>query len=251
MEVADQKVGISELVIQLLTGHSYNQTEWFQIELIVLTSFYIVIFRLLSKQIALGFTIFIGCLALFLQYSGVNGTLFENVLMHECFQHVYAKVLIGRLVEMIPYSSLGIVFCNYNVLNKLKEEWENTIIGAAMLLLLLLKYPVFVEIERHYSYSGIAYIAFSVVSIMFFYCLPLSWLPNAVKLFIRFLGRYTMAVYFIHRLIGTLLYHTSMKTLLGLKIGSLYDCIIIFVFSIMSAWLIERIPIKIVKDSVK
>lgn len=36
-----------------------------------------------------------------------------------------------------------------------------------------------------------------------------------------------------------------------LRVGSIYDCIVIFVFSIIGAWLLDQVPIKIVKDSVK
>ncbi len=219
LNVSVQDVGIRELIIQLLTGHSYNKTEWFQIELIVLTLFYILVFRVLPKQGVLGFTLLTGYLSLLLQYSGVNGALFENVLTCECFKHEYVMVLIGRFFEMIPYASLGIVLCNYKVLSKLKEKWKYTIIITTMILFLLLKYPAFVEIERQYSYSGIGYIAFSVLSILLFCCVPLDWLPTLMKTIIRFISRYTMAIYYMHRLIGTLLYNTPMKIWIRLSLN--------------------------------
>ena len=242
--------GISDLLWQLALGHSINQTEWFQIEIIVLTMLFVIIFRFLSKQNALKTSFLICLFALFIQYSGKNGHLFDNVIWAENFHSDYVTYPIGRFCEMIPYAVIGIMLCNSELLNILRKQWIFTVFISFLMLCWLFKYDVFSGVEPQYGYAGLRCIVPGTVSVILFYSFPLHWLPARMKSFIRFLSKYTMAVYFIHRLIATLLYNTQLNTLLGLRTGSLYDCTIIFIICILVAWLIHQIPIKMIKDTI-
>ncbi|MCR4829814.1 MAG: acyltransferase [Pseudobutyrivibrio sp.] len=246
----DLEHGIIDLYWQLLLGHSINQTEWFQIDLIVLTLLFIVIFRFCPKSIAIKLTFCIGCLAFYFQYSGKNGAMFDKIVWPEGFQTDYVTYPVGRLCEMVPYAVLGIMLCNYCVFDLVKRYWKYIVIATLLFLSLLFNYQLFPVVERQYGYSGLRYIVIGTMSVFLFYFLPLHWLPKIIKSIIKFFAKYTMAVYFMHRLVATILYNSQLSFRLRLRPGSFYDCIVIYFCCVVTAWLISLIPIKLIRNSV-
>ena len=242
--------GISDLYWQLALGHSLNQTEWFQIDLIALTLMFMMIFRFCPKSLSIKITIFVGYLALLFQYSGINGAIFDNVVWPEGFRADYVTFPIGRFCEMVPYATLGIILCNSKVFDRVKSQWKSIVISALLLLYLLFNYQIFADVEKQYGYSGLRYIALGGVSVFLFYLLPLHWLPVIIKNTISFFAKYTMAVYFMHRLVAAILYNTQIGIWLRSRPGSIRDCIIIYGCCVLTAWLINLLPVKLIRDAV-
>lgn len=242
--------GISDLFWQLALGHSLNQTEWFQIDIIILTLLFVILFRFCSKEVAIKATIVIGYVALLLQYTGINGMIFDNVRWKDGFQTDYVTFPVGRICEMIPYAVLGIIICTSHVLEKLKKNRTFIIFGMVLFLYLLFNYSVFSIVDPQYGYSGFRQIALGTATVMLFYYLPLQWLPNVAKQAIRFLAKYTMAVYFMHRLVATVLYKTRLHDDFRLHWGTIRDSIIIYVFCVLAAWIISLIPVELIRKTV-
>ena len=208
------------------------------------------IFRFLPKSISIRITLFVGYLALYFQYSGKNGAIFDNVVWPEGFRTDYVTYPIGRFCEVIPYAVLGIILCNYKVFERVKNLWKSIIISSLLILYLMFNYQLFAGVERQFGYSGLRYILLGTVSVFLFYFLPLHWLPNIIKNTISFFAKYTMAVYFMHRLVAAVLYNTQLCIWLRLRPGSIHDCIIIYICCVLIAWLISLIPVKLIKDAV-
>lgn len=64
--------GVGDFFWQLIMGHSYNSVAWFQIDLIILTVLFWIIFKYFKVEKALLITILLGCFALVLQYSEIT-----------------------------------------------------------------------------------------------------------------------------------------------------------------------------------
>ena len=219
------EIGIKDLLWQLTFGHSINQTEWFQIDLIVITAVFILGFKLFKKK-AIIFTIGMGYLALFLQYSGINGALFDN--MQYPFNTGYITYPVGRIMEMVPYTVLGILICKYSLLKRIEKHKCVVIPFSVLILYFMFNFSVFTGVGRSYGYSGMYYIVMGTVSVALFYALPLRAIPKICKKVIYFVARYNMSVYFMHRLVAAIIYNTQFNSLFGMRQGSIHDCIIIY-----------------------
>lgn len=110
-----------DLYWQLLFGHSpkLNPPLWYQFNLIILTLFFIFLFKYIKKYISIVIcTIFV--LALFIQYSNINSSLFANYR----YEITYP---LGRIAEMIPYACIGILISKYNLLLALRNKYKSSI----------------------------------------------------------------------------------------------------------------------------
>ena len=117
-------------------------------------------------------------------------------------------------------------------------------------LIVFIKYPLFVGIERQYGYAGIGSVVASVMTFVLFEPFSIKRCPDFIRGIIRYISKYTMGIYFVHRMVGTLLYKSTISGWLGMGNGSLYDCTVIFTISLFAVVLLERIPIRAVRDSV-
>ena len=103
--------GPSDIFWQLLTGHCprINPAMWYQIVLITLSIIFILLFNILPENIALISTYVFMIAALFLQYSGINSSMFSQ-LRYEL------KYPLGRFFEMLPYATIGFSLSYYKIL---------------------------------------------------------------------------------------------------------------------------------------
>ncbi len=246
--------GVTDLFWQLLLGHSINQTLWFQIDLIWLTALFCVIFSFLKNKGP-----YIACtglfiLAMILQYTGINGHMFDGVqwpatVWGGYFDPFYVTYPIGRVMEVLPIAVIGIFLHRFRILERLKKH------GLAVSIVMVVFFAATIPLLKMpapdgYGYSGISTILQIIFLMVGFYTFPFEKLPNGLKNVIHGIAKYTMAIYFMHRLTATLLYKTGLSNILHMHPGSLWDCGIIFLLSLLSAWLIGKIPVKWVRASV-
>lgn len=246
--------GFTDALWQLFLGHSINQTLWFQFDLVVMTVLFLAVFRL-HKKAALSVSLFLAYLAVASQYFGINGSLFQNVnwpktICGTYFSKDYVIFPIGRFAEMVPYAVIGIFMCYYKVFDKIKVRKIETCIGSVLAILLVYKGNLFNMLyESGWGYQGLYRVAMGVFTVTFFAGISADIVPVAVKKVISAVSKHTMAVYFMHRLIAAILYHTGLAQMLNMTKGSIYDCLIIFIISLAVAMGASRIPIKWVKMS--
>ncbi len=246
--------GATDLIWQLLLGHSINQTLWFQIDLIWLTVLFCVIFFFMKGKRAYIVCAGLFILATILQYTGINGHMFDGVewpatILGGFFDPAYVTYPIGRFMEVLPIAVIGIFIHRFHVLERLKKYGIITSMIMAIFFaatIALLKMPA----PDGYGYSGISTLLQSIFVMVGLYAFPFEKLSERIKSGIHGIAKYTMAIYFMHRLIAALLYETGLADVLQMHPGSLGDCVLIFLLSLLIAWLIGKIPVKWVRASV-
>ena len=97
-----------------------------------------------------------------------------------------------------------------------------------------------------YQYQGILKIIISICLLGTFYYMSFDKINEKVKLFINNIAKLTMGVYFIHNLVGTLIFQTNILK----YTGSLKDSILIYIISLTIVFILSKVPIKYIKDSV-
>ena len=230
-----QSKTITDYIRTSLTGHAM----WYQIDLIVLSFVFFMIFYVFKKRIGI---VFINCLlvvSLCLQYSGINYEIFN-----ECQQYKY---ILGRLCEMLPYAIIGLDLAYFSVHQKAEKHRIAVIVcslvGSVLILNIILPIGVFFRGPSNvpgFGYAGGIGIVFSLLMIVGAYLIPQSWFSKSMKRCISFLSPFTLGIYCIHYLIGQLI---TLKT----EETSFLMCIFIFVICYLISILISYIPIKGVK----
>lgn len=218
--------GFSDLIWQIFCGHSLqlNASMWYQIDLIYLTLLFlivIIVFKKMHKKILCILCLF----ALFAQYSGIN-MIFDNYRFE-------LKYPLGRFLEMLPLAVTGFMISSTGLLNNLKENKLIVAISSFSIIILIKKYEVFSYIIG-YGYSGIEMIVVSCAFVSLFYIVPFSKLNKSAKVIIGFITKYTLGIYCMHRLIGTLLNIAIIRLNWSiLKPNSFTECVFIYIISFM------------------
>ncbi len=239
----------SDLVWQLIFGHCYNQTAWYQFVLILLTLLFILIFRICSRRIAMGVTLALSAACLWIQYGGYTMQILSKIPGLTGEAYTYAVTPAGRVFEMLPYAALGIFACAGGWMEWFRSHRVMTVIGACFVIGMLFRFSVF-TIPEGFGYAGFYAFFLASATLALFAAFPLYHLPDGVRSVLKSLSGYTMGIYFVHRMIGTLLYQTPIGSALPLHRGSLLDCALIFGLSLLVVWLLGRVPLRIVQESV-
>lgn len=236
--------GISDLFWQCFTGHSprLNATMWFQIDLIVITIIFFVVFYFCNQLVGLIVIVLIGCLCLALQYSGLNYQTF-GALRYEL------SYPLGRLSETIPMAVGGFLLSKYNLLKPTKEsKWNLLIAGIITITFLLFDRKLFI-ISSSFGYAGIGKIGVAIGLLMFSLNLNFNVFSAKILNCIKFISQYTLGIYCVHRLVHFFLVNT-LTIIFGLSDGQFYQCIIIYIIGFVVCWGISKIPIRGIKNIV-
>ena len=227
---------IFDLGWQLLLGHSKNLNPpmWYLVDLIILSIVcFFVYYYSRNENIYICILSFLFLFSLFLQYSGINYMLNDN-LRYEM------KYPIGRITEMIPYMVMGLIISRFRIFELFKTRKTYAVIIMTILLIVSLLL-VGKEKTNGYGYKGLAKIIVTFIILNFAYNTPFYKLPLWVKRIIRFLSKYTLGVYCLHRLMSIVLFNifsiNSEKT-------SFIMCVMIYICCYFVSWLVSLIPMK-------
>ena len=238
--------GIKDFFFQLILGHSINKALWFQINLIWLTTLFIFVFKKFKKEKAIKITLILGVLAIFLEYSNINYAVFNVYIKLPSNIETYIIYPLGRFIEVLPYAVVGILINQYKLLDKLKKYKTYIILISIIVLIVLPLKENNLLIPLGYQYQGILKIIISICLLCTFYYMSFDKINEKVKLFINNIAKLTMGVYFIHNLVGTLIFQTNILK----YTGSLKDSILIYIISLTIVFILSKVPIKYIKDSV-
>lgn len=221
---------------QLLTGTGpLNATMWYQVDLIIITILTVVIFKCLSPRYAIACIWGLGSVALFMQYSGMNIAIFEN--------STYAiQYSMGRLCEMMPYVTIGILLCYFNILRRYEKNRICIIISCLFGIYFISNYSVFTKLEG-YGYQGAYYIVMAILLISLFYYFPFNMLPDKLCHIINQTSKYTLGIYCMHRCVMTVL-DSYVFPKSNIQVNSFLECVIVFILSFIISFIGSKIPIK-------
>ena len=233
---ASTNVSISDFLWQLFTGHSgnVNPTMWYQILTIILTVLFYSIFRKLDDRKGLLALFLLTLVCYFLQYSLINYNLFKDLRFE-------LKYPLGRIVEMIPYATIGFTLRYFDVLNKIKKYWYIAIPVCAFMF--LQGFNIAWPDVKDFGFAGICkpYLAFWIVTAAF--SCPFEYLPLLLKKAILKITDYTMGIYCCHRMIYTLLN----LFVPNLPLLSFEKCILTYIVSYVFCLVMSLIPNEKVK----
>lgn len=235
-------VTFCDLLWQMFTGHSprLNASMWFQTVLIVLTVIYIIIFKFFEVKKGLLITYVMMFAAFVIQYTGINFKLFDS-LRYEL------KYPLGRFCEMIPYATVGFSCAYYNVFEKAKEKRLIFIILFGVASIFLLRYS-FISSASGFGYSNNNYLFLGFFVIGFAYLIPFEKLPQKLKNVLKFLTKYTLGIYCMHRIVAEFLKILFPK--IGINIDSFILCIITYIIGFFVSFLMCKIPTKFLRELV-
>lgn len=231
---------VGELKWQILFGHSLkiDSVLWFQWVLILTTILFVAISHISSIKVRGVIISFLIVASFCLQYSGCNYYLMEIFPIEMAYP-------IGRLVEMVPYASIGYVISKLEI-DKFHGKLRNNLYSVIFILVgFLVVNSSVLPVPEGYAYQGITkYIA----CILFFVGVLLfstEKMPRVIKLFIRKGARYTTGIYCSHVLIGTLFSRLNGVTL-RISETFLLD-LTIFAMGYVFCLVISKIPLKVCK----
>lgn len=237
-----QLYGLKELLLQVLFGHCYNPPMWFMWDMAVVTILFWVSLSLNSKYKAIGditlFVICLGCVAL--QYSKINYGVFWNLPTE-------IKYSIGRVAEMIP-----IAYIAYLCSTKLRNIFEKrscSLIGIVVSIILVYVLREHSYIVESFGYAGIVVMLITFLQVLFFYSLPFYILPTAVLNVIKNISQYTMGIYCLHFLVGTIINQLYMSK--GIETYTITECILIFAICFIICFALSKTKIKYVEMMIK
>ncbi len=232
--------GISDLFLQLLTGHSryLNPSMWYQFDLIIVTFLFSLAFHYLDdRKIASTFIILL-ILSYFLQFSGINHSLFHEMEFE--FKYPF-----GRIVESIPYAIIGYFLRYFDLFNKLRKYRYLIMILSVVLFLggFIIPWPMLDD----FGYGGLAKPYLSLCIIAFAFLVPFEYAGPSIKKAILKISDYTLGIYCIHRLINTLLQIFSPF----ITLRSIERCVLIYILSYLVCFLLDQIRHPFIQRSIK
>lgn len=234
-------IHFSDLLWQCFTGSSpkLNPPLWFHSILIIITVLFIFIFLCVKEEYGLFIVCLISLLCLVLEYSGINYGIFNS-----CRYEL--KWSIGRLIEMIPYATLGFLCSYFMIFEKLRQKRLLSCILFFLFSCFSFYYhTVKPAIGFGYEFDDRIIRAFFVVGFVYF--IPFEKLPEKILKFIKFITKYTLGIYCMHWGIGKIIDYLFTKN--DLYVNSFVVCIIIYVICFCFSYLISKIrPVRLLVE---
>ncbi|MGN0165949.1 MAG: acyltransferase family protein [Lachnospiraceae bacterium] len=230
---------IKSFGLQLFFGHTYNQTMWFQIDLLIVTIFLFLLFKQLYKKYndILIWEYFLLIAFLLLQYTLVNYRMFS-------WMSYAVRYTFGRISEVIPLAVAGLLL---SVNQKWIEVRKNKL--GFVFCMVVVGISLFItKLDNHFlnfGYAGIGLLLAGIFFVIAFYGIDFTNIPQRLKIIIEFFSSYTMGIYFVHRMVGTIMLSFNL-----IGDSPLMNCTMIFVISLLISILIHGIPLRICKESV-
>ena len=229
-----------DLLLQALFGSDRYLCPqfWYQFVLIVFTILIWCIYRFCEKY-AVKILIFLGLLALFLQYSGINYRLFCRFE----FEFWYP---LGRLAESLPFAVVGVLLLHHAIPAKTRKHRYYAVFITALLIMILSYIKIIPDPEYGFDYCGIQLIIFTISVFILFYAIPFEKLTDPLKLALKVLSKYSFGVFCIHLGIG-MIWERIICYYLNINTGSFIECVMIYSVSLALAVLIYKIPVRFTK----
>ena len=229
----EKPVRLSDFFWQIVTGHSpnLNVVMWFQIDLCILTLFFIVIITV-CKEYRFYVLYLFAIFSYFIQYSALNILIFEKF----CFELKYPM---GRFFEMLPLAIVGYFISSFGVLEKEKKHRIITILVTVITLIVIETVDVIIPIDG-FGYQGLEKNLVAICFVTIFYLIPFMDIPDKIKCILILLSRYTMGIYCMHFMVGRIMKIIYGK--MGLRSETFTFCVFIWIACYLFSYLLSLIP---------
>ena len=230
------------LLLQIFTGHVYNQTMWFQTVLITLTILFFIIFKVFKNNK--------GCIALillllgaaYLQVSGLNYKMFGEMSYE-------TRYPLGRIVESIPYAIVGFIIAYVSLFDRIIFVFKKRVIPIIFLLITSVVFIIMREKNTIIPSNGFGYqgiLLFLIGTTLFMMFGLLKFKNDAIKKIIKKLSSYTLGVYCMHRLVAFGI--TQLFIRLNYDINTFCFCVVVYITCNVISFLVSLLPFKFIKN---
>lgn len=221
------------LFLQILFGHSINSPMWFQFMLILMTLIFVILFKVFSRKYMLVIIVLSG-ICIFLQYMGINAEIFEGIRSE-------ISIPLGRIVEIFPVATCGIVLAEYKLLDILREKRLITIILSSILLISIEKMWGVVTPKVGFDYQGIGMIVGGLSIIGIGASIPVSLTTEkGFKIFETITG-YTLGIYCMHRLVINVLERLYAYIKFPFEMGTVISCVVVYLVCYLIAFVATNV----------
>lgn len=214
----------TDFLWQLFFGASpaLNPTMWFQVVLIWMTVLFFLIAKVFPKAWINPILIALSGGVLVFEYTGFL-MLFDSLRFE-------LKYTIARMVTMIPLASIGYLVGGNTLVTRVRKNRLIAFLLVIILLVLDYLFGIFQPVKGFGS-TGLQPCFVAVAFIVLVECIPFECVGKRLKIMIKTASRYTLGVYCIHRMIGTILDSIINHWELPVTPDTFAECIVIYVIS--------------------
>lgn len=211
----DKKISLKELAIQILLGKGFHGVFWFQFNLIFISLLFSIISFSLKNNI-LPILHFLSLICLYLHFSGKS---------YFFFMYTRYKSSLGTLIELMPLSVIGCIYCSLNLIVKANYLPLYFRIILFILIHFLFEYDIFI-LPLGFRYPNvILYILASTILILSFGSLNFDY--RILYSLIYNITKYTGGIYYIHTVVRDYL----LKYIFFFKKRTYFSSLVIYFFS--------------------
>lgn len=226
----DGFLSIKALLGQIVTGHCYNQTMWFQTDLIIVTAIVYASGQFFKRLSTAFLLLLLFCIIAFiLQYSGYNYQLFSPLPYAVSFP-------LGRVAEMFPFAVCGMALSFFYKRSKWKTLAVTASLAAGFFFL-----TVGTRIPCGFDYQGIRLFSGAILIFSLLLSVPLEKLPRKALDISCMCSRYTLGIYCSHRLIAPFLKNVLDGLGFGGISGSFVYCVMVYLLCFGFFFVIDRL----------
>lgn len=221
-----------DLLIAIISGcrQDTNPSTWFQCVLIILTAIYCLVFKLCKRETAWKCVYASFVVALLIQASGFYFDFFAD-------KPYEIMNTIGRIFEVMPFASVGMILRHINVYEKLKDK-RSIVIVASLVLFIIGFYIPFPQFKGFFE--GLYPIYMGIMLFIFFLFLPLEDVTDKSRSIILQVTRYTLGIYCAHRLVYGIM--EIIYELLGLNIPNFSRCLLTYLACYVMSFVFTLLP---------
>jgi hypothetical protein len=184
-------IPFKKFILQFITGNDFMGILWFQCNLILITLLIMIIHFLLSEKLVLYTLINLLFFGMFFTYSEYNYILFSKY-------NFCIKFSFGRFFEICGYCVTGYFLASSNFVYILSKNRIISINIFIPILILIIKYKIFLIITGFY-YQGLRLYFLSNSVFFIFSLIPNEGFMNKyITKFIKHISIHTVGIYFIH-----------------------------------------------------
>lgn len=226
-------VKLSDLGWQILTGHSYNAPMWFMVDLFILTLIFIAIMKMIkNKSVLKIILVSLVVTSFYLEYS----ELFFSIINELRFEIKYP---LGRLIEMIPYASTGML-CALTRAEKVLKKRVSALAFPVLYLVLFFCFKKKTDILscNGFNYQGLGLFILSCLFSLSFIVIVQNINSAVFKKFVFFIGRYTFGVFCMHNIIGKII--GDSLSYFGIAKDTFFESLIIYIVCIVVCIVLDK-----------
>lgn len=209
---------------QLFLGHSprVNTAMWFQVVLIWLTILFYVIVNVFSSKRVRTILIMLSILVMIFEMAG--GLALFDSMRYEI------KYPVSRMISMILFAAVGYLFSDFHLQRIIKSH--RMLAGGLSILVIFVdvQFGIY-KIMPRLSTTGVPVCIVAVSIIVLVQCIPFERINNNIKSFLNVITKYTLGIYCIHNLVGTILISIINHWKLPVETYVFWECIVIYIVS--------------------